>query len=141
MGTLILRSDIFYQSAKLESPLILAHPSSDGYKNQCAIRLGKALQDSGVDMSDYTAPVTTEGYPRGAQSLANWLYDNFGNPQIVNNRDEFLKIDYNKTGIFFQKALGPGRANHIDVWNGNLRKPRAGSGLYISGEIWFWEIK
>ena len=63
------------------------------------------------------------------------------NPQIVNNRDEFLKIDYNKTGIFFQKALGPGRANHIDVWNGNLRKPRAGSGLYISGEIWFWEIK
>ena len=40
-------------------------------------------------MSDYTAPVTTEGYPRGAQSLANWLYDNFGNPQIVNNRDEF----------------------------------------------------
>lgn len=57
------------------------------------------------------------------------------------SKTPLIFVNYNKTGIFFQKALGPGRANHIDVWNGSLRKPRAGSGLYISGEMWFWEIK
>jgi hypothetical protein len=92
-------------------------------------------------MTDYTDPVTSEGYPRGAQSLANWLMENYGNPEISTDRDVFLYNNHNKTGIFFQKALGPGRANHIDMWNGKLNPPRAGSGLYVSGEVWFWEIK
>lgn len=116
----------------------IVHPSNDSYaKNQCAIRLGLALQKSGVDMSNYTDPVTSEGYPRGAQSLANWIVSNFGSPQITKNRDVFLKLNSGKTGIFFQKALGPGRSNHIDLWN----KEKAGSSIYVSGEIWFWEIK
>lgn len=118
-----------------------AHPSKDGYPNQCAIRLGKALQDSGIDMSDYTDPVTSEGYPRGAQSLANWLQGNYGSPEKFVDRNDFLKKCIRKTGIFFQKALGPGRSNHIDIWNGSREPGRAGSGIYISGEVWFWEIK
>ncbi|WP_202616850.1 hypothetical protein [Arcticibacter tournemirensis] len=57
------------------------HPSNDGYENQCAIRLGKALQDAfDIDFTDssYTkfGPVTTEGYPRGAKSLADYLESN-----------------------------------------------------------------
>lgn len=115
-----------------------AHPSRDGYANQCAIRLGVALMKSGVDFTNYSEPVTSEGFPRGAFSLANWIYSNYGPPtNIYNSYSDFQKATINQTGIMFEKHPYQGTADHIDVWN----KGKSGSGVYISFEIWFWNIK
>ena len=73
-----------------------AHPSRDGYANQCAIRLGVALMKSGVDFTNYSEPVTSEGFPRGAFSLANWIYSNYGPPtNIYNSYSDFQKATIN----------------------------------------------
>jgi len=114
------------------------HPSSDSYaNNQCAIRLGLCLLLSGIDISDYnTGPVTSEGYPRGAKSLADWIWQNYGSPTIVSVTD-FQNNYSNQTGIMFEYA-SPGNTSHIDLWNAGV----AGSGFYTVGyrEIWFWPI-
>ncbi|MFV0377408.1 MAG: T6SS effector amidase Tae4 family protein [Mangrovibacterium sp.] len=74
------------------------HPSSDPYPNQCAIRLGSCLQKSGVDMSNYkTGPMTSEGYPRGAKSLADWLWSNYGRPKII-TQTLFQSQHWDQTG-------------------------------------------
>lgn len=114
-----------------------AHPSNDPYNNQCAIRLAYALRKSGIDFSNYDmGPVTSEGYPRGAKSLADWIWREFGKPTIFySDTYDFIKNN-SKTGIFFLD--GPnGFADHIDIWNGK----KSGSGIYKSIKVWFWEIK
>lgn len=114
-----------------------AHPSSDPYNNQCAIRLAYALKKSGINFSNYDmGPVTSEGYPRGAKSLADWIWREFGKPtKFYNDTYDFIKNN-SKTGIFFLD--GPnGFADHIDIWNGK----KSGSGIYKSIKVWFWEIK
>ena len=114
-----------------------AHPSSDPYNNQCAIRLAYALRKSGINFSNYDmGPVTSEGYPRGAKSLADWIWREFGKPtKFYNDTYDFIKNN-SKTGIFFLD--GPnGFADHIDIWNGK----KSGSGIYKSIKVWFWEIK
>jgi len=114
-----------------------AHPSSEGDINQCAIRCGLALQKSGVDFSNYnTGPVTTEGYPRGAKSLADWIWMNYGRPTIVSQSD-FQKNYWNQTGIIFINQTDPRYSPHIDLFN----KGETGSGYYRGTEIWFWNIK
>ena len=114
------------------------HPSSDSYAfNQCAIRLGYALIAASVNLASYTDPLTSEGYPRGAKSLADWLWREFGRPTIVSVAD-FQKNYKDKTGIVFEYA-NSGSVSHIDIWN----KGKTGSGFYNVGykEIWFWSIK
>ena len=113
------------------------HPSSDSYaKNQCAIRLGYCLQESGVDMSNYdTGPVTSEGYPRGSKSLADWLWKEYGRPAIV-SQSTFESKYWDQTGIIYI-APPEGGIGHIDLFN----KGNTGSGYYLGSEIWFWKIK
>ncbi len=113
------------------------HPSSDSYAyNQCAIRLGYCLQKSGVDMINYrTGPLTSEGYPRGAKSLADWLWMEFGKPIIV-SQEAFESKYWNQNGIIY--IVPPrGGIGHIDLFN----KGNTGSGYYLGSGIWFWEIK
>ncbi len=110
-------------------------PSKDGYEHQCAIRLSKCLIDSGVDMSTYTDPVTSEGWARGSSSLRWWLQSTFGRPSII-DQDIFEKDYINKTGIMYEAPV-PGDIGHIDLWN----KGDTGSGYYVASKIWFWEIK
>ncbi len=115
------------------------HPSSDSYaRNQCAIRLGFALIKSGISFNSYTDPLTSEGYPRGAKSLADFLWREFGKPIIINSVSEFQNSYANRTGIVFEYA-SPGNVSHIDLWN----QGSTGSGFYISGyqQIWFWPVK
>lgn len=92
---------------------------------------------AGVDLSDYDkGPVTSEGYPRGAKSLADWICDNFGLPTNKYDNTYEFRNENTTTGIVFLK--GPKDcADHIDVWNGK----KSGSGLYTSIYVWFWEIK
>ncbi|ALN92879.1 RHS repeat-associated core domain protein [Lysobacter gummosus] len=115
-----------------------AHPSSGPYPNQCAIRLGKALQDSGVDLTSYpSVNKSKEGWPRSAQNLADWLTQNYGKPKIMTNT-QFESKDqwYKNRGIIFQPGV-EGQADHIDLHNGGWQ----GSGYYRGTEIWYWPIK
>jgi Type VI secretion system (T6SS), amidase effector protein 4 len=107
-----------------------AHPSADPYENQCAIRLGKALQLSGVDMSSYPSiNLTSDGYPRSANNLANWLWRNYGSPQIMSSSTFETKYT-NSTGIIYIEGV------HIDLWNNG----KTGSGFY-QGNVMFWPVK
>ncbi len=114
-----------------------AHPSKDDYKNQCAIRLGYAMQKSGISLKSY--PIfnkTTEGYPRSSKGLADWIWKKFGRPIIYNDIEQFVNSESLNKGIMFELAA-PGGISHIDLWN----KGDTGSGFYQAEKIWFWEIK
>ncbi len=113
------------------------HPSKDPYaKNQCAIRVGVALQLSGIDMSSYpSSNNTSEGYPRSSKGLADWLWREYGKPTII-SQSTFESDYWNKTGIIYI-APPVGGIGHIDLFN----KGTTGSGYYLGSEIWFWNIK
>ncbi|HYH15750.1 MAG TPA: T6SS effector amidase Tae4 family protein [Flavisolibacter sp.] len=115
----------------------IQHPSDDaGLYNQCAVRLGKALIKSGVSLKSYdNNNKTSEGYPRSAQQLADWLYHKYKRPVIMNQAD-FNKNYSNKTGIIFEDPY-PGSGPHIDLWN----KGKTGSGYHSAAKIWFFEVK
>lgn len=58
-----------------------AHPCSENYENQCAVRMSHALIEWGIDFSDYPEPTCPgkgdyqgNDYARGAESLMNYLY-------------------------------------------------------------------
>jgi hypothetical protein len=107
-----------------------AHPSLDSYENQCAIRVGKSLQLSGIDMSSYpSGNLTSDGYPRSADNLANWLWRNYGSPKIMSSSTFETKYT-NSTGIVYIEG------KHIDLWN----QGQTGSGFY-HGKVMFWPIK
>ena len=61
---------------------------------------------SGIDLSNYdTSPTTSEGYPRGAKSLADWIWKNFGKPTVIYaSPTDFINNSNNKTGIFYQNT-------------------------------------
>lgn len=116
-----------------------AHPSVDPYPNQCAIRVGYALQQSGVDISSYPEiNQTTDGYPRSSQGLADWIWQNFGPPRRI-PIEEFRNDYLGRTGLIFESPIvGSGVTPHIDLWN----EGSTGSGFYVGGilEVWFWPI-
>lgn len=116
-----------------------AHPSAEDHDNQCAIHLGKTLIDAGIKLNNYTvfSPLTTEGYPRGAKSLADWLDRNFTpKPKKFATETEFQESYGHSTGILLIGKL-PGGADHIDLYNDG----KTGSGYYDGSSYWFWEIK
>ncbi len=80
-----------------------------GYENQCAIKVGYALEKSGVSFASYPGgrcPYASKnsGMVTSAQELANWLVqDRFPgcpNPEFYTGKNAFEKID-GRTGIIF----------------------------------------
>ncbi len=120
------------------SPGQHAHPSNDPYPNQCAIRLSVALSKTGWDFSDYKmGPLTSEGWPRGAKSLADYLELELFRPKKV-LQDEFEKTFKASTGIMFlAHPADPNAADHIDLWDRG--KPR--DGYYKAAKVWFWSLE
>ncbi len=123
------------------------YPSSDpyvdkngkapaGYSNQCAIRLGTALEKSGVSFVTCRAKRAPGTNPRGgmiasAQELANWLktkpFSGCSSPQTYAGKTVFDAID-DKTGIVFlanywqrdpEVGTSARSGDHIDLWNGS----------------------
>lgn len=118
-------------------------PSDDNYPHQCAIRLGKAIEQAygySFNTTEYTqnwGPVTSEGWPRGAETLANFLYTKMGAP-IIMSQSSFENSSYaSQSGIIFFKDLtgGNGR-DHIDIYSAGS----TGSGYYSASEIWFFPL-
>jgi len=130
------------------------------FGNQCAMRMGKALEDSGVTLanaglkrcSDYSKLFKDHkpGHIRSAQDLANVFYRN---PQLLGANvkklivdgsiNDNLKLFNNRNGMVFIMN-GWGNTDHIDVWNGGALqlKGASNSADYRSRgqQVWFWEI-
>lgn len=94
-----------------------ARPSSDSYAiNQCAIRVGVALDGSGMDMTGYPSiNKTSEGFPRSSKGLADWLWNEVRPPMIM-SQTHFDANYADKTGLIYL-APPQGAVGHIDLWN------------------------
>lgn len=121
------------------------------FENQCAIRMGVALEKTGVDTSGFDKKFPQRRcYPGlkhsprhilAAQELASWLDSPpyfFGTKEVIKtNRAAKLK---DRKGIIFVQN-GWGSTDHIDVWNGTDMKGGAPDWVDYGDAIWFWEIK
>lgn len=125
------------------------------FTNQCAIRMGTALELSGIKLSEDRRVLrrcTTEyrtykhhkegdvkGHVLAAQELANWIKSQtstFGQRSVVHSKDELI----DRSGVIFFRD-GWGTTDHIDVWNGEALV--GGFPSYFDSdfkELWFWDI-
>jgi len=120
------------------------------FKNQCAIRMGVALEKSGVDTNSFdTMFPNRRCYPGfkhspkhilAAQQLADWIKSKetiFGKVKVHKN---VTNLDFTgKKGIVFIKN-GWGNTDHIDVWNGTTMKGGFPNYFSLGEEVWFWEL-
>lgn len=107
-----------------------------GFSNQCAIRLGRTLELSGVSFRSFhggvcPVPKHTPGMAASAQQLADWLkrhpFPGCGKAENFTGSGVFQEIN-DRTGIIFlkdywqrdgEKAKGARSGDHIDLWNGS----------------------
>lgn len=116
------------------------------FDNQCAIRMGVALEKSGIDLSSFKGARCWHNHtPRHilrAQELATWMSKK---EEIFGKKEEFKNVTYEdfqgKHGIvFIQDGWGP--TDHIDLWNGVRCIMKAGGSDYFAKgkAVWFWEL-
>ncbi len=125
------------------------------FVNQCAIRMGTALELSGIKMSQDRRVLrrcTTEyrafkhhkeglvhGHVLAAQELANWIKSQtstFGRRSVVQTKEEIM----GRSGVIFFRD-GWGTTDHIDVWDGEALV--GGFPSYFDSdfkELWFWDV-
>jgi hypothetical protein len=102
-----------------------------GFEDQCAIKVGIAMQGAGYDISTFSgATVRVDGaqVPIRAEEFSNWLdkarIDGMGKVEVITGADWEKKIE-GRTGIvsFKDYWLRPGEktptGDHIDLWNGS----------------------
>jgi hypothetical protein len=106
-----------------------------GYENQCAIKVGYALERSGVSFASFKGgrcphAAKQSGLVASAQELANWLqtprFAGCPKPETYTGKTVFEKIE-GRTGILFlanywKRTTDQGDArtgDHIDLWNGS----------------------
>ncbi|MGQ3284175.1 T6SS effector amidase Tae4 family protein [Bosea sp. (in: a-proteobacteria)] len=130
------------------------------FGNQCAMRMGQALEDSGIKLAGYPLKRCTTysrkyrdhkpGHIRAAQDLANVFYRN---PKLLGpmvkrhiltgSMNDNLNTFARKCGMVFIMN-GWGNTDHIDVWDGNieLMKGSADTAEYRKRgkQVWFWEM-
>jgi hypothetical protein len=141
------------------APLWAAHPSNRGIQtpccdadgqpnveNQCAIRMGEALRDGGVDLSSYRGTKCwfhRPGHTLRAEKLARWLERRTGQFGRVKKLSNVTDEDFiGKHGmVLCMNFWGTGlQGDHIDLWDG--RRLAHGSDDYFgrSQKVWFWTL-
>jgi hypothetical protein len=131
------------------------------FGNQCAMRMGKSLEDSGVSLankalkrcSSYSTKFKhhSPGHVRSAQELANVFYRN---PKLLGAGVKKLILDGsindNMSSFTHKKGMvfimnGWGNTDHIDLWDGYLMQMKGSSNTIsyrLRGkQVWFWELK
>lgn len=125
------------------------------FSNQCAIRMGEALELSDIGLStdrtvlrrcsseyniyDHHKQGKVKGHVLAAQELANWINTQpgiFGERHIVHSKEELI----GRTGVIFFRD-GWDTTDHIDVWNGKILV--GGFDSYFSSDfkdLWFWDV-
>jgi len=131
------------------------------FSNQCAMRMGYALEESGISLvsenlercSDYSMRFNDHipGHIRSAQELANvfyWKPSLLGaavrRKILMGSIDRNLEAFRRRQGMVFIMN-GWGTTDHIDLWDGRtlgLRgAPDLASHYRLRGQqVWFWEL-
>lgn len=131
------------------------------FGNQCAMRMGEALEKSGVPLkgislkrcNNYSNKFKSHkpGHIRSAQELANVFYRK---PSLLGAgvKKQIFKgsMDANPASFKGKKGMvfimnGWGNTDHIDIWDGVLMKLKgsANTAAYRKRgkQVWFWELK
>ena len=130
-------------------PIESAPCHTDGdpnFENQCAIRLGVALQDGGFSLAAFGGARCWHNHGSRhtlrAEELAGWMKskpDQYGPVTIYRNVDanSFL----GRRGIMFCRNFwGPGnQGDHIDLWKLDIMRTGDSSYIARSQEVWFWD--
>jgi len=137
---------IIFQTLWVNHPYPSNPCDTSYFTNQCAIRMGVALEKAGVNIQSFNGARCYPGLKHSpkhilrAQELANWLKTK---KDIVGNVKSYKKvtsIDFaGKRGIIFIKN-GWGATDHIDVWNGMQMKGGNPNYFSLGKEVWFWEL-
>ncbi|MCK5918452.1 MAG: hypothetical protein KAG34_08500 [Cocleimonas sp.] len=125
------------------------------FRNQCAIRMGEALELSDITLSNSRKVLRrcntefngysnhkhgkVKGHVLAAQELANWMKTQqgiFGKRQIVHSKAKIV----GRTGVLFIRD-GWETTDHIDVWNGEALVGGFDSYFDVNyKEMWFWDV-
>ena len=121
------------------------------FPNQCAMRMGVALEKSHVNMRSFDIKFPQRRcYPGlkhspahilAAQQLADWLVTQPALFGSVIKRKKAISGDFGgKKGIVFIMN-GWGQTDHIDLWNGQVMRAGQADYFALGKEVWFWELK
>ncbi len=132
------------------------YPCDQGlFPNQCAIRLGIALDSADIHIRDGVRRCSNNytklkdhhpGHILSAQELANALAKN---PALLGQTVKLSKkpgsIQNNLRNLAGKKGIlfilnGWGSTDHIDLWNCSSLKGGDSSFLQVGEQIWFWQI-
>jgi Type VI secretion system (T6SS), amidase effector protein 4 len=118
------------------------------FENQCAIKMGLALQHAGISLSAY--PKTKccwfghdEKHVLRAEELAAWLKNRpaeFGT--VERSKHTSVAAFKGRRGIvmcrnFWGKGM---QGDHLDLWNGAEFADGEPDYFERSQEVWFWEL-
>ncbi len=141
----------------MQNPVVIEPCTTKGvsnYDNQCAIRFGVCLANSGISLASFRGACCWHRHGRThflrAEELMQWLNTkdaNFVGYADISKRDKNGKqkssTDYKgRRGIVVCRNFwGPGnQGDHIDLWNGMRMAHGADQYFASSQEIWFWEM-
>lgn len=124
--------------------------STKHFTNQCAIRMGVALEKSGIDTKSFDKMYPHRRCYKGlnhspkhilaAQELANWIKSNetiFGKVKVYTRA---TSADFvGKKGIVFIMN-GWGSTDHIDIWDESDMKGGSPSYFALGEQVWFWKL-
>lgn len=124
-----------------------ANPCDTTYfPNQCAIRMGIALQGAGANLGSFRGAVCYPSLKHGprhvlrAQELANWLKTQTSLVGTAATHKNVTSGDFiGKRGLVFIRD-GWGPTDHIDVWDGTSLKGGTPDYFALGKEVWFWEL-
>lgn len=135
-------------------------PCSDGFYNQCAIRMSISLREVGFELKNVKNKTNPKGQTYcshgdvlGAYNLAEYLEESkiFGSSILYNGTTQNVRdILSNKTGILFFENFEETnngitdrshQYRHIEVWNGKKLISNFDKQMFNATIIKFWEIK
>lgn len=122
------------------------------FRNQCAIRMGVALEASGYSTASFDLQFKnrrcwfhrSSPHILAAHELASWMKASkatFGDPKIFqsSNIAERYEVKGKKGVVYINNGWGP--TDHIDLWDGKRLKAGSTSYLDRGNQLWFWEAK
>lgn len=117
------------------------------FENQCAIRMGVCLTNSGILLGTFTGAKCYPGHNHNqshilrATELAEWIEKqpfHFGKAKKNATSSDYM----NKKGIvYISNFYGTGnQGDHIDLWNGSNMARGDISYFSRAEDVWFWEL-
>ncbi|WP_133510495.1 type VI secretion system amidase effector protein Tae4 [Candidatus Thiosymbion oneisti] len=114
------------------------------FNNQCAIRMGIALERVGMNLNSFRGVRCWHGHKNHilrAEELAKWLRTQKKDVGTANVTKKAKYIQFlGKKGIIFFKDGWPRGGDHIDVWNGVKLAGGLNSYFTLAKEVWFWKL-